>query len=266
MTTPTIPAPNPVAADPNLSLPPPVPDNVLPAWLLASSPKAKAIQDWLKTNTPPNLTLLMDLYKVLGLQFMHDHGPTPEGIRQTTPILRTLINHEQHLSRHDHRDRALKIKEAEHQLKVSKAAQEQADLKEAQAFEASQPSQAEQIAIMRKLYFKEVDEIPLHYDVVLPDENNPIGRIYEKVPGHNPCGFTITPREPEATNPQPSSPQQPQTQPQPLSQSQPQPQPNPKLQPNPQPQPPPKPAPKPMRPMRPFATRRRRRNRDNYFY
>ncbi len=128
----------------------PAPDNFPVEWLTASGPRAKAIKDWIKANNPPDLALLMDLYKVLVFQFMRDKGPTEDCIRQVTPMLRTITSYEQNLSRQNHRERALKLEESEHELEMAEAARKDAQelvYKEAaEAFAAHQPSQAKRIA------------------------------------------------------------------------------------------------------------------------
>ena len=182
----------------------PAPDNFPTEWLTASGPKAKAIKDWIKSNNPPDLALLMDLYKVLVFQFMRDKGPTEDCIRQVTPMLRTITSYEQNLSRQNHRERALKLKESEHEMEMAEAdrkdAQELADQEAAEEFAASQTAEAEGIAEVNKMYTKDVDILKEHYDVIMPDEKNPIARVYEKVPGINPLGLTVTPREPAVMN------------------------------------------------------------------
>ncbi len=178
----------------------PAPDNFPVEWLTASGPKAKAIKDWIKANNPPDLALLMDLYKVLVFQFMRDKGPTEDCIRQVTPMLRTITSYEQNLSRQNHRERALKLKESEHELEMAEAArkdaEELAEQEAAKEFDAHQFTEAESIAEANKRYTRDVDILNEHYDVIMPDEKNPVARVYEKVPGINPLGLTITPREP----------------------------------------------------------------------
>ena len=188
----------------------PTPENFPVEWLTASGPKAKAIKDWIKANNPPDLALLMDLYKVLVFQFMRDKGPTEDCIRQVTPMLRTITSYEQNLSRQNHRERALKLKESEHEMEMAEAdrkdAQELADQEAAEEFAASQTAEAEGIAEVNKMYTKDVDILKEHYDVIMPDEKNPIARVYEKVPGINPLGLTVTPREPNGKTNSPPKP------------------------------------------------------------
>ena len=184
----------------------PAPDNFPVEWLTASGPRAKAINEWLKSNNPPDLATLIDLYKVLVFQFMRDKGPTKDCIRQVTPMLRTITSYEQNLSRQNHRERALKLKESEHELEMAEAArkdaQEQAEQEAAKEFDAHQFTEAESIAEANKRYTRDVDILNEHYDVIMPDEKNPVAQVYEKVPGINPLGLTITPREPGGkTNP-----------------------------------------------------------------
>ena len=160
----------------------------------------------LQSNNPPDLALLMDLYKVLVFQFMRDKGPTEDCIRQGTPMLRTITSYEQNLSRQNHRERALKLKESEHELEMAEAArkdaEELAEQEAAKEFDAHQFTEAESIAEANKRYTRDVDILNEHYDVIMPDEKNPVARVYEKVPGINPLGLTITPREPGGkTNP-----------------------------------------------------------------
>ena len=179
--------------------PNPNPDMFPAEWLTSSGPKAKAIQEWLKSNNPPDLATLMDLYKVLVFQFMRDNGAAEDCIRQVTPMLRTIASYEQHLVRQDHRERSLKLKESEHELEMAEAdrkdAQELAEQEAAEEFAAHQSTEAESIAEANKRYTRDVDVLKEHYDVIMPDEKNPIARVYEKVPGINPLGLAITPRE-----------------------------------------------------------------------
>ncbi len=165
-------------------------------WLTSSGPKAKAINEWLKANNPPDLATLMDLYKILVFQFMRDNGAAEDCIRQITPMLRTIASYEQHLVRQDHRERSLKLKEAKHERELARAAKAKAAREEAEAFAANQPTQAEHIAEMRKLYFKDVEIFKEYYDIILPDEKNPIGRVQQKIPGFDPLGMKSSHREP----------------------------------------------------------------------
>ena len=176
----------------------PVPDKFPAEWLTTSGPKAKAIKDWIKANNPPDLATLMDLYKVLVFQFMRDNGSAEDCIRQVTPMLRTIASYEQHLVRQDHRERSLKIKEAKHERQAARAAKAKADREQAEEFAAHQPSQAEHIAQMRKLYFKDVEVFDEYYDLIMPDEKNPIGRVHQKIPGFDPLGMKSSRREPVA--------------------------------------------------------------------
>ena len=151
----------------------------------------------------------MDLYKVLVFQFMRDKGPTEDCIRQVTPMLRTITSYEQNLSRQNHRERALKLKESEHELEMAEAArkdaQELAEQEADEEFAAHQSTEAESIAEANKRYIRDVDILKEHYDVIMPDEKNPIARVYEKVPGINPLGLTVTPREPAVKKEPPTS-------------------------------------------------------------
>ncbi len=74
----------------------------------------------------------MDLYKVLVFQFMRDNGSAEDCIRQVTLMLRTIASYEQHLVRQDHRERALKIKEAKHERQAARAAKAKADREQAE--------------------------------------------------------------------------------------------------------------------------------------
>ena len=98
----------------------------------------------------------MDLYKVLVFQFMRDNGAAEACIRQVTPMLRTITSYEQNLSRQNHRERALKLEESEHELEMAEAARKDAQelvYKEAaEEFAAHQPSQAKRIAEVNKRY------------------------------------------------------------------------------------------------------------------
>ena len=174
----------------------PAPDTFPAEWLTTSGPKAKAIKDWIKANNPPDLATLMDLYKVLVFQFMRDNGAAEDCIRQVTPMLRTIASYEQHLVRQDHRERSLKLKEAKHERELARAAKAKAAREEAEAFAANQPTQAEHIAEMRKLYFKDVEIFNEYYEIILPDEKNPIGRVQQKIPGFDPLGMKSSHREP----------------------------------------------------------------------
>ncbi len=128
----------------------PVPDNFQVEWLANSGPKAKVIKDWIQSNNPPDLALLMDLYKVLVFQFMRDNGAAEDCIRQVAPMLRTITSYEQNLSRQNHRERALKLRESEHELEMAgaarKDAQELAEQEAAAEFVAHQSSQAKRVA------------------------------------------------------------------------------------------------------------------------
>ncbi len=92
----------------------------------------------------------MDLYKVLVFQFMRDNGAAEACIRQVTPMLFTIASYEQNLSRQNHRERALKLEESEHELEMAEAARKDAQelvYKEAaEAFAAHQSRRAKRVA------------------------------------------------------------------------------------------------------------------------
>ena len=190
--------------------PTPATDNFPSGWINAFGPNANAVSEWLKTNNPPNLATLMDIYKVLVLQFMRDNGSKEDCIRKVTPMLRAITTYEQNLARQDHRERTLKLNESKQEMKAAKAGQKQAaqknaDREEADEFEVSQRSQTGQLAELQSFLGKDVDILKEHCDAIMPDNKNPIGRLYEKVPGINFLGLPVTSREPAMKN-QPPAP------------------------------------------------------------
>ncbi len=185
--------------------PAPATDNFSSGWLNAFGPNANAASEWLKTNNPPNLATLMDIYKVLVLQFMRDNGSKEDCIRQVTPMLRAITTYEQNLARQNHRERTLKLNESKQEMKAAKAGQKQAaqkkaDRKEAEESQANRDIQASHLAERNKFSGKDVDTLKEHSDVVMPDNKNPIGRLYENIPEINPPGLPVTPREPAMKN------------------------------------------------------------------
>ena len=133
---------------------------------------------------PPQspLDALMASYLKFAMKKMSESDNSPQSIKVIDKMVRTLMTHEQNKIRNEQRERALRIKEQEHHLKMIKIDPELMALAEAKlkkAEEAATAARYAHIAAMRLEYFKEVDELEASDPIPMPtlDDPYPAGRL-----------------------------------------------------------------------------------------
>jgi hypothetical protein len=134
---------------------------------------------------PPQspLDTVMANYLKLANEKIAEGDKSPESIKIIDKMVRTLMAHERDKTRNEQRERALRIKEQEHHLKMMKVDPELMALAEAKlkkAEEAATAARYAHIAAMRLEYFKEIDELEAS-DPTMPmptlEDPHPAGRL-----------------------------------------------------------------------------------------
>ena len=95
---------------------------VSPEWLVESAKNTRQLTEWFRDNPAPDLALLMNLYKNFVMNLMLKGDVSPESLKQLQQMMRTVTSYEQGQTRLAQRERALKLKEADHEQKAQKAA------------------------------------------------------------------------------------------------------------------------------------------------
>ncbi len=138
-----------------------------------------------RNNKPPQSPMdeLMANYLKLTNNKIAESDNRPESIKLIDKMVRTLMAHEKNKAQNEQRERALRIKEQEHHLKMIKSDPElmaMAETKLKKAEEVATAARCAHIAAMRLEYFKEIDELEAS-DPILPmptlDNPYPAGRL-----------------------------------------------------------------------------------------
>lgn len=116
----------------------------------------------------PRLGALMERYQYWLHECLGQPDPSPELLAQATRMIRTVIGYEQGLAWRRQRERALRIRETEHQLAHCQRALDQVIREAAERAAATQLTPAEKIALIRREAFRDVAELEAAGTVELP--------------------------------------------------------------------------------------------------